>query len=693
MAIDNQKIYNQIATFNSQPFDSRVSNSKSVVETYLYVDTDSAEDSSSFIEFLVKNKKVNFEKNNIIDLAFGSGNLTSHIVLDNIKDFEKIIFNDINKDVNVDLINEFDKKADFTRYNFYDPALWLSYENKADVVIFNPQVGGSYTDGDSKLEKKNIVIDSSPFEDYLTSNGVDTKDLTIVESQLKINVHSDTLNKVELGNKLKGLSIYNYKDIFYQSKTSKEKGVETNIVKFRATLNKILKPEGTVIFYGSDDMFNALFADFNTVFAYKRDSNNLYVAQKFVEERIVEEYRKDVKGDFVPFVEETNSTKLDGNLVEIQKELGVAIHELAKTTQVNDSLASELSSDSAISKSETFNIKLIKKGNLDFSYKNVLLKGVPGTGKSRLVDKKLLKELGLNDITSEVEPNNFEYDNILRINIHSASSNADLMQGIGLTTNAQNQIEYKEKQGLILSKLKQAIAHPNQPFAIILEEIQENSLNELIGDLIYLIEDGKRTNISELVANDTEFDSFESCIDELVVKNKAIHFVEIPYLVSNETKYRKLIIPNNLYFFCTSNYRDDKKVIEDNLLRRFTVIELYPKDEVIVEKEVGAFLKALNDGILNEFKNKEIHPDRFLIGHAYWINVNDEKSFCAALIKTITEFKDIREIEFSEISDMLKGLELPSNVDADLLSGANSYKEIIDKLQALAFEDILNSNV
>ncbi len=201
------------------------------------------------------------------------------------------------------------------------------------------------------------------------------------------------------------------------------------------------------------------------------------------------------------------------------------------------------------------------KGNLTFPHKNLLLKGVPGTGKSRAIENIINNKLNLKN----------HKENILRINIHSASSNADLMQGIGISSK-DGQIEYKEKQGLILNLIERATFHPNQPFVLILEEIQENSLNELIGDLIYLIEDDKRANIE---AEDKEYEYQE--LVEKIIENNQTAYVEIPYLVNDSTEYRKMIMPNNLYIFCTSNYRDDKKVIEDNLLRRFEVLEIYPK--------------------------------------------------------------------------------------------------------------------
>ena len=211
-------------------------------------------------------------------------------------------------------------------------------------------------------------------------------------------------------------------------------------------------------------------------------------------------------------------------------------------------------------------VRVVKKiGNLAFPHKNLLLKGVPGTGKSRAIE----------NIINDKDKLNLENhkQNILRINIHSASSNADLMQGIGISSK-DGKIEYKEKQGLILNLIEKATFNPKQPFVLILEEIQENSLNELIGDLIYLIEEDKR---AEGVIDDTKQYNYKELVEAIIKRNPKTDYVEVPYLVNSSTEHRKMIMPDNLYIFCTSNYRDDKKVIEDNLLRRFEVLEIYPK--------------------------------------------------------------------------------------------------------------------
>jgi len=307
-------------------------------------------------------------------------------------------------------------------------------------------------------------------------------------------------------------------------------------------------------------------------------------------------------------------------------------------------------------------------GNLTFPLKTLLLKGVPGTGKSRAIENIINDKLQLKD----------QKQNILRISIHSASSNADLMQGIGISSK-DGKIEYKEKQGLILNFIEKATFNPNQPFVLVLEEIQENSLNELIGDLIYLIEDDKRAKGYEA---DDEVYGYQELIEKIITSNPETAYVEVPYLVNSSTEYRKMIMPDNLYIFCTSNYRDDKKVIEDNLLRRFEVLEIYPKASV-VHDYCREFFEQLNENILTKLED-EIHPDRFLIGHSNWLKVDNEQSFYRAFLKVVVEFKDIKEVEFNDFKEIVQELPLTQELNF------NSYKNLIEELQTKAGYDFLD---
>ncbi len=351
----------------------------------------------------------------------------------------------------------------------------------------------------------------------------------------------------------------------------------------------------------------------------------------------------------------------------------------------NDEDKSQIKSEERIVKTKDKGIFINQsQGNLTFPHKNLLLKGVPGTGKSHTIEKIINDNLKLDNML----------ENICRINIHSASSNADLMQGIGISS-TNGDIEYKEKQGLIYNHIKKALFTPNQPFVLVLEEIQENSLNELIGDLIYLIEDKKRVTVDASKFEDGREYEYQVFIEKVLKDENNEYYIEIPYLVDTSTNYRKMVLPSNLYIFCTSNYRDDKKVIEDNLLRRFDVVEIYPKYEKIYQSEdISQFLELLNNKILEKFKD-EIHPDRYLIGHSNWLEITDDdndenkKLFYTALLKVIIEFKEIREVDFDTYTKEILEKILKDDTLSDLIKKYiedcgfeyTSYKEMVEKLQ------------
>lgn len=280
---------------------------------------------------------------------------------------------------------------------------------------------------------------------------------------------------------------------------------------------------------------------------------------------------------------------------------------------------------------------------------NTFIKGVPGTGKSMKVKQ----------LTSDIKR-----ENILKINIHSDMSSSDIIQGISVNINQYNNLIYKEKYGVILRCILKAILNPSERFAIVLEEIQEKALNKLIGSLIYLIEEDKRVccdYIKDLskgkkreIETDKDIDEVFELIDNIINNRSDIESITIPNLIEGSNKERKLILPDNVYFFLTTNYRNDKVVIEDNMLRRFSIIEMYPeyKDTVDYGNDfVSDFLQNLNNNIMKVFSD-EIHPERMLIGHASWMRINTCEEFYNNFIKFVVEFNDIRLIEYSQFKQI-----------------------------------------
>lgn len=591
--MNKKELYQQIENFNTTLADPSDRSSKTYQEARLYVNNDEAIDKASFIKYLIDNGHIENSYNTILDMAFGSGNLTSHAVFDNNIGYETLYLNDKNIEKTNQNIKDYIDNCSILDYDILEDN--ISNDISANLVILNPQLGGNYTEGD-----------------------------------------------------------------LYQQRQEKEKNQDI-LNKLALNINTYLENGATVLFYGEDKDFKALFRECNYI-RYKSESKQLYIIKNDLEDikcfQKTDNSFEEMDCNGLDKIEDDEILDFDDLILEIN-DIGDETTKKKDTFRADKEIEKIRFSDEA-------------KGTLSFSYKNLLFKGVPGTGKSRAINEIIKNNLKLakND------------KNVLRINIHSASSNSDLMQGIGISSENGN-IKYSEKQGLILDIIKRATFHPSQPFVLILEEIQENSLNELIGDLIYLIEDDKR---AKLTADNKEYNTYEDLVDKLI-DNDTIDYVEIPYLVNNSTKYKKMIIPDNLYIFCTSNYRDDKKVIEDNLLRRFEVIEIYPK-ETIVNAYAKDFFDKLNKSINAVMeKQGEIHPDRFLIGHATWKDVENKELFYKAFSKLITEFKDIREIEFDVFKSIIENISLPEDVSIKI---ENSYYAMIKDIQSKIQYDFLS---
>jgi len=663
--MDKAKIYGQIDSFfNSK---ENKNDSKRIGEKYFYIDRLKAEYSASFFAHFLNETNINLNKNlNVMDLCFGSANLTSHIVLDNELDTNKIYLNDIDKNVTNQQI-KIDTKSEILNLDFLDFKQFNTYENNIDILVFNPTISDSdihrkisIKETDSVIEYQKSLDIEEAFKEYcekLSLKIIDEISVDSVNKTIKVQIDGTKKFLDKLPN-----SFNNYSLICKTKNMTKYEARNSTVTQINQTISKILKDNGIVVFVGTDKQRETIFQNYNTVFRYLREDNDVFIIQKS-EEELLQCFEKQED----EFIENDDcEIKKKGNKPpESFDNITLDVYDF-----LSDKEETKEEEEKTLIKEEKNKINYIEFGNLTFPHKNILLKGVPGTGKSRAIENIINDKLELKD----------HKENVLRVNIHSASSNADLMQGIGISSK-DGQIEYKEKQGLILNLIQRATFNPNQPFVLVLEEIQENSLNELIGDLIYLIEDSKRAK--NLVADDEEY-SYEALVEKIIVNNPETDYVEIPYLVNDSTAYRKMIMPNNLYIFCTSNYRDDKKVIKDNLLRRFEVLEIYPKNDVVSDycKE---FFSQLNKNIL-EVMNDEIHPDRFLIGHSNWLKkyVKDEKSFYRAFLKVVVEFKDIKEVEFSDFKKIVEKLPLVEELNF------NSYKDLIEDLQAKAGYDFLD---
>ncbi len=682
--MNKEQIYSQIENF----FNTKESknDSKKIGEKYFYVDSKKSKDSALFFKHFLKENHINLTSNlNIIDLCFGSGNLTSHIVLDNDLGVNKIYLNDMDKEVTNQKI-DIDEKSEILNFNFLDFKQFEDFKDVVDIVVFNPTISDNDIHRKISINEKDTIVYKGIYLDIKVAfkQYCDELSLNIIDD-FQIDRDNRTITvqiegKKELLNKLPN-SFNGYSLICKTKSMQSYENRATTVTNINQTISSILKEDGLIIFIGTDKQREVIFQNYNIVFRYLRDDNDIFVIKKS-ETRILKCFEK-VNNEFIQNDDCKLSNTQEDDTVESFDDIEVDTYDRDDANKEIELMKKEDIEE----KTEIFTNKTL--GSLKFSHKNLLLKGVPGTGKSQTIEDIIEKELNIKGKAT----------NICRINIHSASSNADLMQGIGIGTNGAN-IEYKEKQGLIYNHIKKALFIPNQPFVLVLEEIQENSLNELIGDLIYLIEDKKRVTVDATQFEDKKEYDYQAFIEQVLEDEKNEHYIEIPYLVDTSTEYRKMVLPSNLYVFCTSNYRDDKKVIEDNLLRRFDVVEIYPQAQeqlgeyIFKSKDISDFLTHLNEEILKKFED-EVHPDRYLIGHANWLDITEEdndenrKNFYTALLKVLIEFKEIREVDFDTYTkEIVKSVcenEKLSNRLKDYIEACDfeyeSYKEMVEKLQ------------
>ena len=316
--IDKKDIYKQIEEFNNQPSNPSVKNSVNFAKSYLYVDSLIAKDRAKFFGFILKEYLNIDEFKNIIDLTFGSGNLTAHLLLENSIYTTNLILNDkfenknnVNGDINIgekrylDILNS----ENFNEFN------------KFDLIVFNPQIGGSYSSGELAIELIEPKISSENIEDYINLSNLDIE-INIDEENRKFFIHSDTLSKSAMNDELKDIKIYNYYDVFYQSKNTKIEGNITNIVKFRKTLDLISNDNNILVFYGKENHFNIFFKDYKYIRYLANNGNDLFIISKQFDKNIC--YEKDNNNEFIinENCEKTKTKSEDekGNIEESIKE-------------------------------------------------------------------------------------------------------------------------------------------------------------------------------------------------------------------------------------------------------------------------------------------------------------------------------------------------------------------------------------
>ena len=217
--------------------------------------------------------------------------------------------------------------------------------------------------------------------------------------------------------------------------------------------------------------------------------------------------------------------------------------------------------------------------------KNLILQGPPGTGKTWLAKRLAFALMGQKDDSK-----------VRAVQFHPNLSYEDFVRGWRPTGEGKLSLA----DGIFMEAIKAASQDPLSPFVVVIEEINRGNPAQIFGELLTLLEAGKRTPNEAL----------ELCYPDADGKRRPVH------------------VPENLYVVGTMNIADRSLALVDMALRRrFAFVGLEPRlgevwrNWVIAERSVDPTLAADIERRIIEL-NEEIAADarlgkQFQIGHSY----------------------------------------------------------------------------
>jgi 5-methylcytosine-specific restriction protein B len=239
--------------------------------------------------------------------------------------------------------------------------------------------------------------------------------------------------------------------------------------------------------------------------------------------------------------------------------------------------------------------------------KNLILQGPPGTGKTWLAKRLAFALMGQKDDSK-----------VRAVQFHPNLSYEDFVRGWRPTGEGKLSLA----DGVFMEAIKAASKDPSSKFVVVIEEINRGNPAQIFGELLTLLEAGKRTPSEAL----------ELCYPDADGERRPVH------------------IPENLYVVGTMNIADRSLALVDLALRRrFAFVGLEPRlgqvwrEWVVKECAVDPGVVADIERRIAEL-NDQIAADarlgkQFRIGHSYVtpahrLEVGDTKKWFGQVVET-----------------------------------------------------------
>lgn len=204
----------------------------------------------------------------------------------------------------------------------------------------------------------------------------------------------------------------------------------------------------------------------------------------------------------------------------------------------------------------------------------IVLSGVPGTGKSYYVERCILGGVS-------------NYNNIIRTILHPEYSYSDFI-GFIRPQNINNKIKYIFSAGPLVKSLLRCYENPDQNVFLIIEEMNRGNFASIMGDTFQLLDR----------IDDFTLESHGS--SQYYIENRTVYNFLKTELGKNQINITKILpegkilFPSNLNIIGTMNTADQNVFVLDTAFRR-RFRNLYLKINFEDEKKEGTKLYQLNE--------------------------------------------------------------------------------------------------